>query len=279
MYAGFYTSRKSADWLGAHQKFNRAAYAAVKDVLHDDIRGLPAQKQLTTFPGIKLINSFEGYNGPDGIKVKSPAQDEPWHYYDPFDDDDVKIFELINMHLGELTEALIADNQAKAAFEASWLAHTLTDGMTPAHHYPYEEEMVAKIGRGNDERTSKSKKLIATGENVFDTIRRNWQIHGGKGLLTTHIHFEAGINSAIITHRIVGGRPSDVELDFAREKGLVEVFKRSAEQIARMNLYGRFYTKGWNRKLARRIRYELSPIIVRTIAIAWYLAMEQAANA
>jgi hypothetical protein len=26
------------------------------------------------------------------------------------------------------------------AFQAAWLAHAVVDGLTPAHHYPYESE-------------------------------------------------------------------------------------------------------------------------------------------
>ena len=98
MYAGFYANKRSASWLGAHQKFNRAAHTVIKDMLGDDLRGVPAKKLLSRFPDVKQINKYEGYNGPDGIKVKSPAQDEPWHYYDPFDDDDDQIFNLITAH-------------------------------------------------------------------------------------------------------------------------------------------------------------------------------------
>lgn len=275
MYAGFITSKHSANWLGAHQKFNRASFVALRDLITNQPDRIVHQKVFARFPEIKRINNYEGYNGPDGIKVKSPAQNEPWHYYDPFDQSDDKIFPLIEQHFSNLVSALAKDDTEKAAFEASWLSHTITDGLTPAHHYPYEQELVSQMGRSKEERTTKSKKLIAKGDNIFDTIRRNYRIHGGKGILSAHIHFEAGITSAIIFHRIRGGRPSDIELEFARRHGIIEVFKRNAEQIARMNLYNRFHEKGWTRRMARNVREDLSPAIVRTVATAWFLALEE----
>ena len=33
----------------------------------------------------------------------------------------------------------VKNDKTRAAFEAAWLAHALTDGLTPAHHYPYQE--------------------------------------------------------------------------------------------------------------------------------------------
>ncbi len=275
MYAGFYMSRKSADWLGAHQKFNRASFAALRDLVTTQPDRLTHQKIFARFPDIKSINKYEGYNGPDGIKVKSPAQDEPWHYYDPLDDQDEQIFPLIEQHFSNLVKALAQDDSEKAAFEASWLSHTLTDGLTPAHHYPYEQELVKEMGRDKEDRTTKTKKLFAKGDGFIDTIRRNYRIHGGKGILSAHIHFEAGITSTLIFHTIRGGKPSDIEIEFARTHGIIEVFKRTAEEVSRLNLYNRFHEKGWTRSMAREIRNDLAPSIVRTVVIAWFLALEE----
>jgi hypothetical protein len=68
---------------------------------------------------------FEGKNGPDAIKRKSPAQDEPWHYYSPFDEQDSQLIDLIKSHYKQLVVELKAKNKEKSAFEAAWLAHAL----------------------------------------------------------------------------------------------------------------------------------------------------------
>jgi len=261
--------------MGAHQKFNRASFAALRDLIVNQPDRITNQKVFSIFPEIKTINKYEGYNGPDGIKVKSPAQDEPWHYYNPLDDDDKEIFPLIMQHYHNLREALSKNDNEKAAFEASWLSHTITDGLTPAHHYPYEAEITKELGRSSEDRTSKSQKLVARGDSVIDTIKRNYRIHGGKGILTSHLHFEAGITATLILHRIRSGKPSDIELEFAREQGIIEVFKRTAEEISRLNLYNKFHEKGWTRRMARTVREDLSPSIVRTVTTAWFLALEE----
>lgn len=278
MYAGFFTSRRTASWLGAHQKFNRRAYAMVRGIYTDSPERIKGRAMLAHFPRLKLIQHFEGINGPDGIKVKSPGQNEPWHFYDPFDEMDEKIFTVIEEHFTFLVKAITENEEEKAAFEASWLAHTLTDGLTPAHHYPYEEELHKLRGEGRESRDSKTKKVIIKGDSFIDTVRRNWHLHGGRGLLSTHIAFEAGVTGAVLTHPIRGSMPSDIELEYAQKHGLIEVFKRYAEEIGRMNLYGRYYERGWTSRVARDVRYRMAPLIVRTIAIAWLLALEEASK-
>ena len=69
--------------MGVHQKIDRVARMHIQPLL-------PAH---TDFPSSKEILHFEGKNGPDGIKSKSPAKDEPWHYYDPTDSKDIKIIQ------------------------------------------------------------------------------------------------------------------------------------------------------------------------------------------
>src|SRR5436190_16657511 len=126
MYSGTTLTKLSGRLMGAHQKIDRIARRHLTTLTDTDV----------PFPTIKNILHFEGKNGPDGIKRKSPAQDEPWHFFSPFDDTDSKIVKLINEHYDKLVEQLKADNQERAAFEAAWLAHTLVDGLTPAHYYP-----------------------------------------------------------------------------------------------------------------------------------------------
>lgn len=52
------------------------------------------------------ILHFEGNNGPDGIKRKSPSQDEPWHFIDPTRADDRELIDMILDHHHNLVDAL-----------------------------------------------------------------------------------------------------------------------------------------------------------------------------
>src|SRR5581483_12067238 len=103
-------------------------------------------------------------NGPDAIKRKSPAQDEPWHYFEPFNSNDTQLLQLIDGHHTSLVRALREKNRTRAAFEAAWLAHALVDGLTPAHHYPYEEALEELRGEDRSSRTTLTSRALVKGE-------------------------------------------------------------------------------------------------------------------
>lgn len=125
MYSGTTFTNSSGAILGAHQKIDRVAYRHLQKIT-EGAEG---------FPSLKQVLYFEGKNGPDGIKRKSPARDEPWHFYNPFDEDDTELLMHIDRHYTELVTELKKGNQERAAFNAAWLAHALVDGLTPAHHF------------------------------------------------------------------------------------------------------------------------------------------------
>src|SRR5438270_11284163 len=131
MYSGSTLTNMSGRLMGAHQKIDRLARHQL-EILFPHCR----------FPAAAEILHFEGGNGPDAIKRKSPAQNEPWHYLQPFDLKDTQLLDLIDHHYDQLVRALKKNDAVKAAFEAAWLAHAVVDGLTPAHHYPYEQKLV-----------------------------------------------------------------------------------------------------------------------------------------
>ena len=154
MYSGSTFTIYSGRLLGAHQKIDRVA--------RRHLQRLVPQGQ---FPAIRTILHFEGGNGPDSIKRKSPAQNEPWHYFQPFDKHDTQLIGLIDDHYQALVKALRGHDEVRAGFEAAWLAHAIVDGLTPAHHYPYEEKLVELMsGKGIETRTSIKDKLVMPGE-------------------------------------------------------------------------------------------------------------------
>lgn len=265
MYSGSTLTRMSGRVLGAHQKIDRIAR-----------RHLQLVAQCPEFPAIRAILRFEGTNGPDGIKRKSPAQDEPGHYYDPFDPYDSDLLEIINYHYQELIEALQANNSHRAAFEASWLAHAIVDGLTPAHHYPYEAKLEELRGEGKETRSSIKHKIYIKGDNRRDTIKRNWAFWGAKGLFTTHYMFELGFSTLIAPLRLTYAKPTQQDIKTVLEIGPIELFKRTAREIALLNMYEKFYARGWTPQLARTARRELAPRIVKTVTLAWYCAAHYA---
>src|SRR6201989_3312771 len=96
----------------------------------------------------------------------------------------------------------------RAAFEAAWISHAIVDGLTPAHHYPYEEKLVELSGNDIAERTSIGKKLIIPGESAGHRISNNWKMWGPKGLFTTHAAFKMGIAFLIAPLKSAPRRPT-----------------------------------------------------------------------
>lgn len=268
MYSGTSFTRVSGGMLGVHQKVNRAA--------RKELSKLSSTKN---FPSVRLINSFEGRNGPDGVKVKSPAIDEPWHYYDPFDPDDTELLSIIRDHYDSLVEGLKAKNHDKAAFEAAWLSHALVDGLTPAHHHPYEEELEEIRGESKETRTTYKEKLIAQGEKPTETLKKNWMLWGAKGLMTTHHLFEFGTAMILAPNKVKAGKPDERDIAKAKKIGLEEMFMQAARRVAQEDMYEYFYQHGWTLKLSGWIRNQLAPEMVKTTSIAWYLALSESGMA
>lgn len=266
MYSGTTLTKYSGRVMGAHQKIDRTARRHLSRLLSDD----------NLFPKTKLILQFEGHNGPDGIKRKSPAVDEPWHFYSPFNDNDSQLIELINRHYEELVKQLKAKNTERAAFEAAWLAHALVDGLTPAHHYPYEEKLTELRGEGIENRTTIKDKLVIPGETRRDKLKNNWKMWGSKGLLTTHGLFEIGVASVFAPLSFNDAMPREKDISEVLEIGVAETFKRRAREIAVLDMYHEYYEKGWTTKLAYDVRHKLGPIIVKTVTLAWYSALVEA---
>lgn len=265
MWSGWLLTNKSGAVTGVHQRVDRVARRYVKKHQGSEL-----------FPSTKDILYFEGKNGPDGIKAKSPANDEPWHYYDPFDEEDSQLLDLIEEHYAQLVEAIRSDNYHRMAFEAAWLSHALVDGLTPAHHFPYEQELEKLRGESKETRTTIKKKLIIPGENKVQMIRNNWKMWGAKGLFTTHGLFELGVAFVTATMRFHLSEPTAYDFKVLHEFGLPEYFKRKAREIALMGMYEDYYRRGWNARLARQVRDELIPSIIKTVTLAWYSALHEA---
>lgn len=266
MYAGFITPTKASRHVGVHQRFDQAAYRMIEQYLPAD-----------TFPSIRDILKFEGYNGPDGIKSKQGLKYKtvhdhaPSHLYDPGSETG-EVPEHIANHYAGLVECLTTGDRIRASFEAAWLAHYVCDGLTPAHHYPLEEKITEAVERAQDAvEAGDESKLRAN-------VRKHWAIWGPKGHLTTHIiNFEMGIAMALVFLPIKAEFSED-ELARARDVGPVAYFKSEARKIASLDLYDRFYQSGWTNDIASIVKNTLAPVTTRAIGTIWLLAMLEASQ-
>ena len=268
MYSGTTFNPWSGNVMGAHQKLDRVA--------RKNLGRLLSEKDTDAFPAAKQILHFEGNKGPDAIKRKSPAKDEPWHYYSPFDDEDGQIFDIIDGHFKALVKELKAKNPERIAFEAAWLAHALVDGLTPAHHYPYEKTLEDLRGEGIETRTTLKKKLLIGGDSKREKVKKNWLVWGPKGLITSHSTFELGVATIIAPLTMKDAVPKDHHIKEALEVGLTEYFDRVAKEVAVLDMYERYKKKGWTAKMVHDVRHKLGPMIARTVTMAWYLALIEA---
>jgi len=264
MYSGTTLHNKSGNLMGAHQKFDRSARKFIETLRPE-----------SSFPETKQILHFEGNNGPDGVKRKSPGKDEPWHFWDPTNPDDTFLLTTITQHYDGLVRELKEQEHEKAAFEAAWLAHAIVDGLTPPHHYPYEEKLSQIRGEGMETRDSVRAKSIIKGDSRRDTLQKNWKTWGAKGLIISHAYFEFGVSSTAKPMKFKKHVPTEAEIKHVKNIGLPAYLKEQALEIYELNMYERFLRRGWTTKLGREIRTKLAPAMVRCIALAWVLAIDE----
>ena len=247
MYSGFVTHRHSIRRIGIHQRLDSAAYRMVRTYFAPG-----------SFPSVKQILHFEGVNGPDGLKIKSPGSADPDHFYDPISDTGDVPKHIIS-HYKQLVAGLEAEDMVRAAFEASWLAHYVVDGLTPAHHVLITKE-IERICGGQLPQKGKFK-YVATGEGA---VKKNWAIWGTKGIIPMHHGFEVGIAASML------GRPMRVRLDpvklaKAREIGYLQYFKEEAIEVSHLGIYQEFIQKGWTASIAASVRNRIAPVAIQLV--------------
>lgn len=253
----------------AHQKLDRVAHRHLLQLLPSD----------NPFPSLRQVLKFEGPRGPDGAKLKRLKGGQPWHFVDPLDANDTDLHDQIDTHYKALVKALKRSDDVRAAFEASWMAHALVDGLTPAHHFPYETELSRlRGGEGRNTRRGLLGRIYVKGDTLGKSVLQSLKLVGPKGLLTTHAMFEAGAYALIAPLRLKQALPSRADLESVQADGVVDVFKRVAREVAELNLYERFYSLGWTLPVSRDVRRELAPRMARMVTLAWYAACHEAAQ-
>lgn len=265
MYSGTTFHHQSGNVVGAHQRIDRVAK---RHLIH-------RVGHSVFFPSIKTILHFEGKNGPDGIKSKSPAVDEPWHFINPEAGIDDPLVATIKDHLFNLTEALKKQDEVRAGFEASWLAHAIVDGLTPAHHYPLAEKVEELWGKPHSERTTTKDKIMITGHSHRDTLSKNWQYWGAKGVFTAHFMYEWGVSSSMAVGSFKEIGITDKDFERIDKEGYIPYFLESVKAIDDLGTYQEFMKTGWSAYLARVTRKDLAPLLMRNVCLAWYAATKE----
>lgn len=278
------SSKLSGKIVGTHQRLDQVARRLLST-------HLPKNRY---FPSSKEIIHFEGTRGPDGLKRKSPGVDEPTHMLVTDDTalettedswpaatdhstlDTRSVEQMITDHHWNLVQALRQSNHVRAAFEAAWMAHMITDGLTPAHHFPLtdvqeelmtDKEFVKVFGQPI--------KGIIHGRNMLETARNNWLYWGAGGHMSKHIAYEYGVAMIVAALPIRAFRVQLSAEDLA-QTDVTQMFDRALERVQGLEMYDRFLKNGWTTDLAIETRDVLIPEIVRAIALGWYLAVSEA---
>lgn len=258
--------KRTGHIIGTHQKIDRVARRHMKKHIG-----------LLPFPGIESILHFEGSRGPDGIKMKSPGRDEPWHFIDPHTASlDSPLLKDIAQHQYNLATALAHKDDVRASFEAAWLAHAVTDGLTPAHHEPLEEQLKSLKNEAVHGDKLRGKLVMASNGSKRQFVKNNWSYWGAKGIMTTHTLFEGGVASAAkpLSFKVAAANAHDIEE--LKTRGFGRIYLDMVHAIDELGMYERFKRDGWTGTLARQTTKKLIPTIVHAVELAWLEAYYQA---
>jgi hypothetical protein len=258
MYSGTTFRRDSGRIVGVHQKIVRVARRHLTKSI----------SELINFPNTSSILYFEGKNGPDALKHMG-STGEPWHFIDPTKPNDRDLLVSIDNHIYNLSKALKSNDSIRSSFEAAWLAHAIVDGLTPAHHYPWDDKVAELWGKPRNELSTIKEKNIIHGANKLDTLSKNWKYWGAGGVLTAHLMFELGVASAISMDKFNSCGPTRTDINRLKNDGFEAVFMGAVSKVYKMKMYDEFCKKGWTRHLAVETRKELVPEIIKTVALAW----------
>ena len=265
MYSRATPFQKADKIAGPHQKIDRAARLVLNNLIKQYFKN-----QHVHFPSINEILRFEGNGGPDGIKTKSPGKDEPWHFVDPYGDLS-QMFNYIENHLVNIAKALKEKNYVRASFEAGWMAHAITDALTPAHQYPMTDKIIEISGKTPEERNKIIKKMFISGENWRKRIINNWEYIGPKGVMSSHMLYEMGIATMISSTaaKKIAKSPSEEDLKLVLNGDFFKVFEQKIKAVADKKYYDRYLHKGWTATLALETKKDLLPEVVSMVVLGW----------
>lgn len=254
MFSGIPFSKKYSPF-GDHQRIDRLAYTYLKKRL-----------DLSRFPSVQSILDFEGRNGPDGAKYMGEGEE---HFYDP-QTDGAELLVLIHECYDELVASIAAGNTFKAARAASWLAHAIVDGLTPAHHFPYHETVNELMADTEHVRDSIGKHFYIKGETMPSSIKKTWRLTGPQGVLTSHTLFETSMALSLQQFR------PRLNLSLPPKESIDDIFRERARLVNTLGLYDKFIRRGPNPSMSLKIRRVVGPAMVEAVALIWARAIEEA---
>ena len=109
-----------------------------------------------------------------------------------------------------------------------------------------------------------------------ETLSKNWEYWGAKGVFATHVLFELGVATSIKTTKFPDSAPNSIWLKLADDKDLQMVFLDAAQQVYALGMYEEFWKRGWTTHLAQQTRQTLIPLIANVITYFWYRAYREA---
>lgn len=253
-------SRLTGKLVGTHQLLDQAA----RKIL---MQHLPAWYY---FPTTKEILHFEGVRGPDGLKRKSPDEDDPTHMFE--DDDGAALYRQILDHYYNLVQALKRRDDVRAAFETAWMSHKIVDSLTPAHHFPLSEAKEELMSNKEFVKIfGEPIKGIMHGQSLPETVRNNWLYWGAGGYFSKHIAYEYGVAliAAALPRKSLLPEMADSEF---QELDVEQILRRSLKKVQAKQMYNRFRQEGWTTDLAYDTRDLLLPEMVRALSLTWHAA-------
>ena len=161
----------------------------------------------------------------------------------------------IDIHFKNLTQALKDGDMVKASFEAGFMAHYLTDSLTPAHHT--------------------SLKLIKAEHENSGRAKKGWLQFGRKGLMSSHVMFESGVSTVVAFNRLRVTFDQDLYTQI-QKRGIKTVVENESLRIAKLDLYNQFLQKGWSASLAKSVKTVVVKRIPQLISAAWLAAYVEA---
>lgn len=117
-----------------------------------------------------------------------------------------------------------SDNRQRAAFEAAWIAHAITDGLTPAHHYPLSDK-IEELWVSQKKSDSARRKISFAATLIAKPSERTGSTGVPKEFLRRMSLFELGIATSIKPH--VSPMPDEQWLLHAESIGIAALFGRS----------------------------------------------------